>query len=180
MRLLVDFHFVAKRPPEGFRAYKRSVPPVSFPPNHPTCSYRTEQLQSKGYAASPGFLSSFGWGKHRNGHVLVDKSTSENATVSVVGRVLETHLDCGPTGNFRKGKFGGLETAKFHLLLGKLTGTSFAEYFDKVLINLSKAQADIAASPNRLNLILIDGRDKQLRFTARATSLSSGDTSCRV
>ena len=127
--------------------------------------YKVDLPQSKGYAASPGFLSSVGWTKHRNGHVLLDKSTSENATVSVVGRVLETRLDCGPTGNFRKGKFGGLETAKFHLLLGKPTGTPFAGDFDKVLTNLSKAQADIAASPNRLNLILIDGREKQLRFT---------------
>ena len=46
--------------------------------------------------------------------------------------VLEYRLDCEPTGDFLKGKFGGLESVKFHCLLGKPDGTPFAEDLERL------------------------------------------------
>lgn len=63
------------------------------------------------------------------------------------------------------GKYGTLDTAKFHLLLGKPTGTPFADDFDKGLGTFDKIQADIASTQNRVNFMVVDGKEKGLRFT---------------
>lgn len=127
--------------------------------------YRDDVLKFPSYGASPGFLPSLGWRTEKSGDILVNKTSDENAVVCVIGRVSERRLDCGPTGNFVKGKFGGLETAKFHCLLEKPVGTPFAEDFDKSLANLDKVQATIASTRNRNHFILVDGQQKKMRFT---------------
>ena len=132
---------------------------------HNLVSYRSNLLLSPLYTASPGFLPSLGWHSEKTGHALVIKKTGENAVASVVGRVQERRLDCGPIGNFQKGRYGGLQTAKFHLLLGKPTGTPFADDFEKALTTFNKIQTDIASTQNRVNFLVVDGHDKHLRFT---------------
>ena len=93
------------------------------------------------------------------------KKTGENAVASVVSRVQERRLDCGPIGNFQKGRYGGLQTAKFHLLLGKPTRTPFVDDFEKALTTFNKIQIDIASTQNRVNFLIVDGREKHLHFT---------------
>jgi len=127
--------------------------------------YRSNIMLSPSFGASPPFLSHLGWRPERTGDVLVNKSTNKNAVVCVIGRILERRLDCGPTGNFVKGRFGGLETAKFHCLLEKPVGTPFADDFDKSISNLDKVQGIIASSANKTNFIVVDGQHKNLRFT---------------
>jgi hypothetical protein len=129
--------------------------------------YRDYLLQNKAYATSADFLRSIGWPWpwQKYGEALVNKSTSENAIITVVGRVLERRLDCGPTGNF-KGRYGPLKKAKYHLLLEKPCGTPFASDFDKIVAVLSKIQGAIASSSNCLDhLIVPDAPLKLLRFT---------------
>ena len=84
-------------------------------------------------ASSPPLLPSIKWHTEKNGHALILKKTGENAVVSLVGRILERRLDCRPIGCFQKGKYGGLEIAKFHLLLGKPIGAPIAEDFDETI-----------------------------------------------
>ena len=127
--------------------------------------YRANIVQSASYAACPGFLPALGWRTDKAGHVLVSKSSNENAVVSVIGRVLELRLDCGPTGNFVKGRFGGLQTAKYHCLLEKPDKTPFANDFDKSLSNFERVQSNIASTANKNNFIIVDGQQKHLRFT---------------
>lgn len=98
--------------------------------------YRSELLHSKVYAASPRFLPTLGWHVKKAGEVLVNWDPGDNVMVSVVSHILERRLDCGPTGNYKKWLYGGLETAKFHLLLGNPTGTPFADNFKKVVADL--------------------------------------------
>ena len=93
------------------------------------------------------------------------KKTGENAVASVVSWVQERRLDCGPIGNFQKGRYGGLQTAKFHLLLGKPTRTLFVDDFEKALTTFNKIQIDIASTQNRVNFLIVDGRKKHLHFT---------------
>lgn len=127
---------------------------------------RSQLLRSDSYAAIPGFLSTLRWHPDRTGHVLARK-TGDIAIVSVVGRVLEKKLDCGPQGNFfHKGRYGGLEkTTKFRLYLGKPTDTPFAEDFDKTIAGLRKVQDEIAFTQEHPNLIEVDGQETHLRFT---------------
>ena len=127
--------------------------------------YRSELLLSDSYAAIPGFLPTLRWHPDKFGVVLA-RETGDIAIVSVVGRVLEKKLDCGPQGNFfHKGRYGGLETAKFRLYLGKPTDTPFEEDFDKTIAGLRKVQDGIASTLKHLNLIEVDGQDTHLRFT---------------
>ena len=132
---------------------------------HDLPAYRSNVLQYPSYCAFPGFLSSLGWRTEKSGDVMVNKTSNENAVMTVIGRISERRLDCGPTGNFVKGKFGGLETAKFHCLLDKPVGTPFADDFDKGVANLEKAQGNIASTRNRNHFILVNGQEKKLRFT---------------
>ena len=143
---------------------------------HDLVSYRSDLLLSPLYTASPGFLPSLGWHAEKTGHALVIKKTGENTVASVVGQVQERRLDCGPAGNFQKGRYGGLETAKFHLLLGKPMGTPFTDDFDKTLATFNKIQTDIASTQNHVNFLIVDGRDKQLRFTRNAFNKREDDT----
>jgi hypothetical protein len=125
--------------------------------------YRSKLLLSDSYAASPGFRT---WGCEKSGHVLITQETGDTAILSVVGRVLEKGLNCGPRGNFfHKGIYGGLQTAKFRLFLGKPTDTPFAGDFDKAIAGLRKVQGEIAFTLKHLNLIVVDGQETQLRFT---------------
>ena len=101
---------------------------------------------------------------------------------SLVGRILERRLDCGPTGCFQKGKYVGLETAKFHLLLGKSIGTPFAEDFDETTrIELfSKIQNNIASTQNHQNFLIVEGQEKQIRFTRRVFEKGNANSLVRL
>jgi hypothetical protein len=127
--------------------------------------YHANMVLSPTYAASPGFIPSLGWQTDKSEHVLVNKNSNENTVTTIIGRILKLRLDCGPTGNFMKGRFGGLETAKYHCLLGKPDDTPFVGDFSKAVSNLKKVQSDIAATTNKKNFILLDGQQTNFRFT---------------
>ncbi|KAH9001652.1 hypothetical protein EDB92DRAFT_1966163, partial [Lactarius akahatsu] len=97
------------------------------------------------YSATSAFSSAVSWRCDRYGDVLVDQKTRGNAVASVVGRVLPTHLDCGPCGNFSNLGFGSLQTSKFQLHVGKPFGTVFASDFDKAIANFTTIQRSKAA-----------------------------------
>ncbi|KAH9055121.1 hypothetical protein EDB83DRAFT_2225435, partial [Lactarius deliciosus] len=83
---------------------------------------------------------------------------------SVVGRVLPTHLDCGPRGNFSNQGFGSLQTSKFQLHIGKPLGTVFAADFDKAVANFTTIQRLKASTGKSVNFIVFDANDTNLRF----------------
>ena len=131
-------------------------------------AYRYQLLQSKCYVPSPSFVQNTRWQYDDTGHVLIDISTNTNAVAIVIARVLEHNLFCGPNSNYDKdAKFGTLAAAKYHLQLGRPTGTVFAIDYDKVLENAAKLQSQIASTQDRRNFIVADGVIRNLRFTRK-------------
>ena len=106
---------------------------------------------------------------------MVINKTGETAIVSIASHVMEYCPACGPTGNFSKvqnegettskHKYGSLETAKYHLYLGRPDRTPFVDDFDKSITNLEKVQEKIGSCAKHLNLIVLDSPDKHLCFT---------------
>ena len=135
---------------------------------HDLCGLRATLLSNELYGASAEFVASVVWGNARSGHVLLEKSPADqsrtNAVVSVVGRVVEDRLNCGPEGNYVNKDFGKLETAKYQLRLAKPTDTPFAPDFDKVAENLKIIRTQRAATQDRRNLIVEDEVELLLRF----------------
>ncbi|KAH9063743.1 hypothetical protein EDB83DRAFT_2601513 [Lactarius deliciosus] len=131
---------------------------------HDLVNRRSEFLQSELYSATSAFSSGVFWRADRYGDVLVDQKTRGNAVASVVGRVLPTHLDCGPRGNFSNLGFGSLQTSKFQLYLGKPFGTVFTPDFDKAVANFTTIQRLKATTGKCVNFIAFDGKDSTLRF----------------
>jgi hypothetical protein len=106
------------------------------------------------------------WANEKSGHVLLEKmekekSTRTKAVVSVVGRVLEDRLNCGPNGNFINKVYGSLRKAKYQLRLAKPTETPFGSDFDTVQDNVRILQAQRAATETHKNFI----DDDELRFS---------------
>ena len=122
-------------------------------------------LQCNSYGANEHFCSTFSWQSQKLGHILVNDCSNENAILAVVGEVLKKGLQCSASGNFHMHDFETLEKAEFQLVLGKPNKTIFANDFDATIAKLTSFQADTAQSPNRENLIVIDGRQKTLHFT---------------
>ncbi|KAF8264890.1 hypothetical protein EI94DRAFT_1467953, partial [Lactarius quietus] len=96
---------------------------------------------------------------------LVEKSSKNNALVSMVGHVIEHHHNCRPTGNFVTGKFRSLEKAKFQLQLTKPNGMPFAKDHNASLNALKNLQNQAATTSDRHNLIVMDGKNENVRFT---------------
>ena len=131
-------------------------------------AYRYQLLQSKCYVPSPSFVQNTWWQYDDTGHVLMDISTNTNMVAVVIAHMLEHNLYCGPNGNYNKGsKFGSLAVAKYHLQLGRLTGTVFTIDYDKLLENAAKLQSQIASTQDQCNFIIADGVIRNLRFTCR-------------
>lgn len=119
------------------------------------------------YGAHPDFVAGVGWRLGKNGHVLFDKKSKIAAVSTVVGRVLEYKLNCGPSGNYINSEYGSLQTAKYELHLEKPTETLFASDFDTVLKNLMSLQDLVAGTDDRRNLIVKEGEDFHLRFATK-------------
>lgn len=127
--------------------------------------YRTQLLLARFYAAHPLYIQSTQWRSERSGHVLVDTSTSGHAVASVVGRVLDNHLNCGPSGGYLNCGVGSLVGAKYQFFLRRPDNTPFAADFDKAVQNLEQLQSKTASTSARHNLIVVDGQSCNIRFT---------------
>jgi len=77
---------------------------------------------------------------------------------SVVGRVVDHRLFCGPSDKFLSREFGPLEKAKFQVYLARPILPAFATDFDEVVDEPGKMQGQIASYSNRRNLIEVDGQ----------------------
>jgi hypothetical protein len=126
---------------------------------------RTRLLRSSAYTAGETCRNTFTWHSQRTGDILIKTTTKENAVLAVVGRVLESRLDCSATGNFQNRDWETLAKAKYHLLLGKPDDTVFADDFNIALENLANFQTLIATSNDRENFIVRERQQRALRFT---------------
>ena len=92
-----------------------------------TC-YHDQLLTENFYAAAHTFSASFTWHLQRNGDVLINRKTKQNAVVSVVAHVLESRLDCTAVGNLGNRSAENLLTVKYQLLLCQgLAGPWYAQ-----------------------------------------------------
>lgn len=132
---------------------------------HNLQQHRGQLLLNPSYCASPVFLSGIGWEVESSGDILIDKATDENTVACVVGHLKEHHFFVTPNGNYSTVEYGDFSHTKFHFVIGNPECTLFAEDFLKALDVISKLQAQIASTPNRVNFIASAGRSKVLRFT---------------
>ena len=133
--------------------------------HHNLEQYRSQLLLARFYAAHPRYMQGTKWRSERSGHVLIDTLTSGCAVASVVGRVIDFRLNCGPSGGYLGRGLGSLVAAKYQFQLAKPENTPFAADFDKVLQNIEQLQSATASSPVRRNFIVVDGQSRNLRFT---------------
>ena len=94
----------------------------------------------------------------------MDKSTTENGLASMVSHVFETRLNFGAIGIFKNHQ-DGTRDIEVSLPPAKPIGIPFANDFDKTMDCLGNIQVDIALTLGLHNLILVDSREKKLRFT---------------
>ena len=134
--------------------------------SHNLDEYRANLMESDTYAVRDDFAKDVQWRRDGAGHVLIEKTSTENVLGSVVGRVLDERLFCGPGGTFYKVKYGNLDGAKFQLLLGRPDNTPFEKDFDIVVRKLKSLQAKInkSGSDNR-HLIIEDIDGLRIWFT---------------
>lgn len=78
---------------------------------------RSHLMLTATYAASPGFLDGIGWQVENSGHVVVNKESSEDCVITMVGKIIDYRYFVRPQGNYSSEEFGDLSTAKylFHL-----------------------------------------------------------------
>ncbi|KAH9028463.1 hypothetical protein EDB83DRAFT_2170099, partial [Lactarius deliciosus] len=126
-------------------------------------AYRSGLLQFKLYVGSPGFLPAVCWEQGKNGNVLSDKVSKTDAVMSIVGKALESRLNCELHGNFNR-KYGSLEGAKFQLQLVKPVGTPFEKDFEKAFDVLTKVQGQAASTQDRRNFIVTEAGNKNFCF----------------
>lgn len=126
---------------------------------------RSHLMLTATYAASPGFLDGLGWQVENSGHVVVNKESSEDCVITVVGKMIDYRYFVGPQGNYSSEEFGDLSTAKYLFHLEKASDTPFEEDFDKALHNFEKIQAQVASTLNRVNFIASDAQTRMLWFT---------------
>ncbi|KAH9046028.1 hypothetical protein EDB84DRAFT_1265624 [Lactarius hengduanensis] len=83
--------------------------------------------------------------------------------MSIVGRALESRLNCEPHSNFNP-KYGSLEGAKFQLQPVKPAGTPFEKDFEKAFNDLTKVQGQAASTQDCRNFIVTEAGNNNFRF----------------
>ena len=124
--------------------------------HHILLRYQDILLQENGYSATAQFSSTYFWHALKTGNVLIDSCNKQNAVISIVGHVLENHLDCTPSSNFADRSFDKLAMAKFQLLLGKPDDTIFAADFNTAMQHLVELQQKISPGKPGQNLIVFE------------------------
>lgn len=123
-------------------------------------------LQTLGnYVATATFIAHLGWKQLGSGHNLVDKGDREEKICIVMGKVLDYRLNCSTIGNYRK-EYPPLSKAKFQFTLGRPDESALTKDFDEGVKNLAKAQGTIASTQDRRNMLVKEGTDNNIRFTA--------------
>ena len=74
--------------------------------------YCSQLLLSRFYATHPCYEQGTKWRSEHSGHVLANHLNLANAVASIVGRVLNYHLNCGPNGSYQNQGVGSLVTTK--------------------------------------------------------------------
>jgi hypothetical protein len=128
-------------------------------------AHRTQLQALRSYVPTALFLSAIGWKQNGSGHILVDKTSREEMTCVVVGKVNDYRLNCSPIGNYRK-EYPPLGKAKLQHTLGRPDEPAFVRDFEDAVKSLSKAQGTVASTSNRLNMLTMEGQDQSIRFTA--------------
>lgn len=116
------------------------------------------------YMASPGFLNGIGWQVKNSGHVVVNKESSEDCVITVVGKMIDYCYFISPQGNYSSEEFGDFSTAKYLFHLEKASDTPFEQDFDKALQNFKKIQVQVAGTPNWVNFMVSKGQTCMLQF----------------
>ena len=88
--------------------------------------YCSQLLLARFYAAHPQYMQCTKWHSEHFSHVLVDMLTSGHAVASIVGCIIDYHLNCGPSSGYLKQGIGSLVAAKYQFHLAKPKNTPFA------------------------------------------------------
>ena len=95
----------SKMPLSIWNRFRRIYHLLSSTMEHNLEKLRQNLLENDEYGASPAIMGSVWWDTEKLPHVLLNKSDGnmrKMVPIAVVGRVVEDHLKCGPSGNFIK------------------------------------------------------------------------------
>ncbi|KII87044.1 hypothetical protein PLICRDRAFT_80721, partial [Plicaturopsis crispa FD-325 SS-3] len=114
--------------------------------------HRAQMVKLQSYVAAATYLSSVGWKQAGSGNRLIDAHTGDEAVSVVVGKVIDTRLNCSPTGNYN-GKFGKLQGAKYTFTIGVPDEPAFLPDFKKAVDNLRLVENTVAQTNDHRNFV---------------------------
>jgi hypothetical protein len=122
-------------------------------PNH-----RDSMHTLANYVANAKFMANVKWGQEAYSHILKSRIDNEDAVIIVIGKVSDDRLFCGPSGNWSIGNtYGSLKGAKYVFTLEEPEEQVFVDDFKSAYKTLGKLQANIAATPHRMHLLIGEG-----------------------
>ena len=97
--------------------------------------------------------------------MLVEKPAGCDMVAVVVGKVIDSRLNCGPVGSHRL-QYGPLEKAKYQFTIGQPDEPVLAQEFEKAVAALVKLQAFIGRTGHPRYLVINEGISTNLRFSS--------------
>lgn len=129
-------------------------------------SYRTSLEKLHNYVANTDFISDIGWKADGYGHVLCNKYSREETVCIMVGKVSRARLNTGPAGNYNPQFNNPFHKAKYQLTLVMPDEPAFVYDFQASILALEKAQEAIASTEESAYMIIKEGEEKSIRFSA--------------
>lgn len=129
-------------------------------------SHRASLEKLRNYTATAAFISDIGWKAEGFGHVLCNKATREETVCIAVGKVSSARLYTGPTGGHSKQFTTPFHKAKFQFTLTTPDEPALMHDFQASVAALAKAQEAISSTENCAYMILQEGAERSIRFSA--------------
>lgn len=129
-------------------------------------SYRASLEKLRNYAATAAFVSDIGWKGEGYGHILCNKVSREDTVCIMLGKVSSSRLNTSPIGNFNKSFESPFHKAKFQFTLTTPNEPALIHDFQASVAALSKAQEAMSATEGSAYMILEEGAERSVRFSA--------------
>lgn len=129
-------------------------------------SHRASLEKLRNYTATAAFISDIGWKPEGYGHVLCNTSTRDDTICIMVGKVSSSRLNTSPIGNHNREYEQPFSKAKFQFTLVTPDEPALINDFQASIAALEKAQAAMAASEDSAHMVLHQGNERSVRFSA--------------
>lgn len=129
-------------------------------------TYRSSLEKLRNYTATAAFISDIGWKGEGFGHALCNKLTREETVCIMLGKVSTSRLNTSPIGNYNTQFDNPFHKAKFQFTLTTPDEPALMHDFQASVAALAKAQEAIASTEDSAYMILQEGAERSVRFSA--------------